>query len=114
MACSGYATVASAIAQDPDKETYIFRRFDILTARNLLNLQGELIALQSELQELDAEAASNPDVAVQLSMRSWKGLEASAQDSQTPNGTRKQRRLAIARELEVTLRKYRESPWRMR
>jgi hypothetical protein len=46
MESNGYATAASSIAQDPDKETYVFRRFDRLTARNLLNLQGELLALQ--------------------------------------------------------------------
>jgi len=54
MQSNGYATVARSIAQDPDKETYVFRRFDILTARNLLNLQGELLVLQDELDALDA------------------------------------------------------------
>lgn len=70
MESNGYATAASLIAQDPDKETYVFRRFDRLTARNLLNLQGELLALQDQLDNLDAKAASSPDAEIHLSMRS--------------------------------------------
>jgi hypothetical protein len=31
MDSNGYATVAISIAQDPDKETYVFRRFDRLS-----------------------------------------------------------------------------------
>ena len=51
MESDGYATVAISLAEDPDKETYVFRRFDRLTARNLLNLQGELLVLQDELRK---------------------------------------------------------------
>ena len=61
ISSNGYAAVAESLSRDPDKETYVFRRFDKLTARNLLNLQGELMALQAELDDLDAKAALSPD-----------------------------------------------------
>ena len=109
MQSNGYATVASSIAQDPDKETYIFCRFDKLTARNLLNLQGELLALQDELDALDAEAAKSPDPDLHSSMRSWKFLAENSKVSQGRTGEEARKRLGIARALEVKLKKYRES-----
>jgi hypothetical protein len=108
MESNGYATVASSIAQDPDKETYVFRRFDSLTARNLLNLQGELLVLQDELDALDAKAARSPDSDLHLSMRSWKVLVKNARDSSTMIGEEAAKRLRIADDLEVKLRRYRK------
>jgi len=108
MESNGYATVANSIAQDPDKETYVFRRFDRLTARNLLNLQGELLVLQSELDALDAKASWSPDPDLHLSMRSWGALMSNAKAPNTGNGEEATKRLKIASELEVKLRKYRK------
>lgn len=42
----GYASLAAFIANDKVKSTAIYRRFDQLSARNLLYLQSELIDLQ--------------------------------------------------------------------
>lgn len=109
MQSNGYATVASSIAQDPDKETYIFCRFDKLTARNLLNLQGELLVLQDELDALDEKAASSPDPDLHSSMRSWKTLVEYSEDPQRRTGEEEKKRLKIAHALEVKLKKYRES-----
>lgn len=110
MESNGYASVDRSIAQDPDKETYIFRRFDRLTARNLLNLQGELLALQDELDALDATAASSPDPDLHLSMRSWKVMKANAQRGQVRDGKEEVSRLQLAEEIEVKLKKYRRFP----
>ena len=109
MESNGYATVARSIAQDPDKETYVFRRFDRLTARNLLNLQGDLLVLQDELDALDAKAASSPDPDLHSSMRSWEVLVRNAKGSQDRSGEEERKRIEIAGDLEVKLRKYRES-----
>ena len=51
----GFPAVADWIARDPDNETFIFRRFDELSVRNLLNLQSELIELETRLRALDEE-----------------------------------------------------------
>lgn len=109
MESNGYATVARSIAQDPDKETYVFRRFDRLTARNLLNLQGELLVLQDQLDALDGKAASSPDPDLHSSMRSWEALMRNAKVSPNRSGEEETKRLEIAGDLEVKLKKYRES-----
>jgi hypothetical protein len=108
MAAVGYAAVAELMSQDPDKETYVFRRFDKLTARNLMNLQGGLIALQNELDMLDAEAARSPDPDTHSSMRSWQIMKEKSVDSSVRKGSEERKRLAIAEQLEVKLRKYRK------
>ena len=51
----GYASLASFITSDPDHSTAIYRRFDRLFARNLLVLQSELIELEAQQDDLDAE-----------------------------------------------------------
>ncbi|CAK1356504.1 hypothetical protein CB0940_10959 [Cercospora beticola] len=55
----GLPGLASFTARDPDHETYIFRRFNDLTARNLLHLQSELLDLRQQLCELDSDATSS-------------------------------------------------------
>jgi len=47
----GYPALARFIGSD--KDFFVFRRFNTLSARNLLFLQGELIELEERLQELD-------------------------------------------------------------
>jgi hypothetical protein len=58
---NGYASAATMIATDLDNETFIFRRFDELGARNLLYLQTELLMLEDELKKLDAEVVNHRD-----------------------------------------------------
>jgi hypothetical protein len=52
---TGYASLAAFIASDPDHSTAIYRRFDELSARNLLYLQSELAELKARQDELDQE-----------------------------------------------------------
>jgi hypothetical protein len=68
----GTPALADFLAQDPDHETYVFRKFKKLAVRNVLYLQGELTALERE-------AAKSDDPEVHLSMRSWKTLDENAQ-----------------------------------
>ena len=44
----GYPSLAAFIASDKDKSTVIYRRFDRLSARNLLYLQSELAELEAK------------------------------------------------------------------
>lgn len=55
----GYAAVAAWIARDPDNKTYIYRKFDRLSARNLLHLQSQLIALEAEVNTHDTAYRSS-------------------------------------------------------
>jgi flagellar motility protein MotE (MotC chaperone) len=52
---NGYASLSAFIASDSDKSTAIYRRFDRLSARNLLYLQSELEELQDLQDQYDAE-----------------------------------------------------------
>ncbi|KAF2493057.1 hypothetical protein BU16DRAFT_551692 [Lophium mytilinum] len=74
----GYRAVAAWIARDPDNETFIYRRFDQLSARNLLYLQSELLALEQRLAQLDAHVASTGDLDFKDSARRWEAFSKNA------------------------------------
>jgi hypothetical protein len=99
----GYPSLADFVAQDPDHETFVFRRFKQLGARNILNLQGELIKLEDEIAAVEQGAADSVDPELHLSMRSWTILD---ENSRRPGRDleRKQRELANA--LDEKLKKY--------
>lgn len=63
----GYPTLADFIAGDADEEGFVFRRFRWLTARSLLHMQNELIALEEELKGIDRPL----DAPSGLARRSW-------------------------------------------
>jgi hypothetical protein len=99
----GYPSLADFTAQDLDHETFVFRRFKRLSARNILNLQGELIKLEDDIAALEREAADSIDPELHLSMRSWTVLNENSQKSGR-DLERKQKELASA--LEEKLKKY--------
>ena len=99
----GYPALSVFVIGDPDHETYVFRKFRKLGARNLLDLQGELIKLESDAENLEREAATRTDPDTHFSMRSWTTLDANAQKGDREWG-RKQRELAEI--LEFKLKKY--------
>ncbi|KAH0368233.1 hypothetical protein KCU65_g4142, partial [Aureobasidium melanogenum] len=51
----GYRLFSDFISSDPLRSTTIFRRFDRLAMRNLLYLESELAALESEVERLDMD-----------------------------------------------------------
>ncbi|KAF2803327.1 uncharacterized protein BDZ99DRAFT_453601 [Mytilinidion resinicola] len=76
--CDGYRAVAAWIARDPDNETFIYRRFDQLSARNLLYLQSKLLALEQRLAKLDTHVASMGDLDLKDSARRWEAFAKNA------------------------------------
>lgn len=102
----GYPSLAAWIAHDPDSETYIFRKFDRLSARNLLNLQYELIELEAKIDSLDEEMLSAGQInPVEMrTMRSWKAYERHAQ-SLTP---REKHKKELEDDLKCKIKEYRE------
>ncbi|KAH7395134.1 hypothetical protein DE146DRAFT_697131 [Phaeosphaeria sp. MPI-PUGE-AT-0046c] len=67
----GYPALASWIARDPDHETFIFKKFQTLAARNILHLQAQLLALQHEINGLDEELRTSTDLEARQSLRRW-------------------------------------------
>lgn len=70
----GFADVARWIALDSDGETFIYRKFHELTARNLLYLQAELLVLEKQLDELDDDDVKTDDMDLKDAARTWEIL----------------------------------------
>jgi hypothetical protein len=101
---NGYPSLARWIAHDPDNESYVFRRFDRLSARNLLNLQSQLINLESELDRLDERMwlSGNPDAI--LSMSRWESFKERATDLTQPE----HEKMELEQVLQRKIKEYRK------
>jgi hypothetical protein len=104
---SGYPSLAAWIARDPDNETYVFRKFDRLSARNLLKLQYDMIELEVKIDSMDEEMFSTgQNIPKEMrTMRSWKAYERHAHEL-TPLETLKNE---LEEELKCKIKEYRES-----
>ncbi|KAH7086523.1 hypothetical protein FB567DRAFT_603571 [Paraphoma chrysanthemicola] len=87
----GYPTLASWIARDPDNETLVFRRFSRLSARNVLHLQAQLVALEYDIDQLDEDARRSPDMETRQASRRWETLMEHAGDAARPEISRVQK-----------------------
>ncbi len=104
----GYPALAEWIAGNPDYETFIFRRFDQLSARNLLHLESQVAELERQLEVLDEQARQeriqNPeDLEMSRSNRSWHVFSDRAKDTSLLES----KRMALATEISEKLKQYR-------
>lgn len=99
-----YPALAGWIGRDPDGETLVFRRFRKLSARNLLHLQSQLIQLEQEIDELDAEARRSTDLDARQASRRWETLTQLAADPTRPE----MKRLEKVAELSTKIKEYGE------
>lgn len=67
----GFANVARWLSLDRDNETFIYRRFNELSARNILYLQCELLDLEKKLNELDKKDVTSDDMDLKDVARTW-------------------------------------------
>lgn len=105
----GFALVASKISSDIDKTTTIYRRFDELSARNLLFYQAELAELEELQREYDEVDRSAKDQAAIESQRDWNkfACHASEDESGTVQKREKEKMelaMKIREKLENTVR----------
>ncbi|KAL3490637.1 hypothetical protein BJX62DRAFT_251850 [Aspergillus germanicus] len=98
----GYPALSSWLSRDPDDEGFIFRRFSRLSARNLLNLQSQLISIEKELEDLDRESRQTQDVG----LRRWETFENQLKDASNKLA---QRRKKLYDELEDKMKNYQEA-----
>lgn len=99
----GYPALADFVSKDPDSESFVFRKFDTLSARKVLYLQSELIALERQQVELDREAFSSADPELLSAMRKWEDFSAKAQSD-----AEVKKRKELADQIGLTLERYRE------
>jgi hypothetical protein len=99
----GYPALSDFVAQDPDHETFVFRRFKQLSARSIFKLQGELIKLEEDIVAVEGEAAGSVDPELHLSMRSWAILD---ENSQRPGRDLERKQKELANALDEKLKKY--------
>jgi hypothetical protein len=100
----GYLKLAQWYADDPDCETFVFRKFDELSAQNLLRLQSEMCSLESYLRVLDRTMCSSkkPD-----KMRALLDYEAFDRYEQTLDSDEKNKQ-KLEKELASKIKEYRE------
>ncbi|OJJ61040.1 hypothetical protein ASPSYDRAFT_29548 [Aspergillus sydowii CBS 593.65] len=67
----GFANVARWLSLDRDNEAFIYRRFNELSARNILYLQCELLDLEKKLNELDKKDVTSDDMDLKDVARTW-------------------------------------------
>ncbi|KAF2820692.1 hypothetical protein CC86DRAFT_304555 [Ophiobolus disseminans] len=101
----GYPALAGWIARDPDNETYVFRKFGRLAARNILHLQARLVAIEHDIDKLDESARKSADMEERQSSRRWETLMKHARDAKRPE----QKRVEKLDELKMLLREYYET-----
>jgi hypothetical protein len=98
----GYPSLAAFIASDRDKSTAIYRRFDRLSARNLLYLQSELQELEERQDAFDAEDLHG-GLQEKKSARNWQALKKKAKQQ---NNEREKKRLDLVFEIRDKLKEY--------
>ena len=95
----GYPTFAAFIAKD--KDAAIYRRFENLSARNLLYLQSELHDLERQLEKIDLEDAKNIDNELaQRAARQWTYYEKDSNEQA-------RRRRNLQRTIKKKIKEYR-------
>jgi hypothetical protein len=99
----GYPAVAAWMTRDPDNESFIYRKFDKLSARNLLNLQSELIDLESKLEKFDDESRKCNDQVLKQSTRKWETFVKNATEREQEG-----KRMELNKGIRAKLREYRQ------
>jgi len=99
----GFIAVTSKIASDPDKSTTIYRRFDALSARNLIFYQAELAELEDLQRQYDEEDCKAGDAASIECQRDWEAFVRCAREE-----GREKRKMEVAMKIREVLERYRE------
>jgi len=106
----GYPAVGRWMAEDPDGEPFVFRKFDDLAAQNLLALQSELLEMEERLKGLNHAAFLGPDMAIKAAAREWEVLiqQNAGEHSQPEVVNVARQRMALIKEIREKLKEYRK------
>lgn len=109
---NGFPRVAQKLASDPDKTTTIFRRFDRLSARNLIYLEAELAELEARQDRLDEDKKSTSEQ-VRNCHTDWSTFErlATGIDSNgDPTNPGQAEKLELVLKIRSKIKEYRKTP----
>ncbi|CEL10400.1 hypothetical protein ASPCAL13520 [Aspergillus calidoustus] len=105
----GFPSLAQFIARDYDHSTFILKRFDELTARNLLYFQSELADLQARQDQYDREDFKASWEAKE-GRRDWEKFRSRADPkSGSDFSPEDQKRMGLALAIRKKLREYKET-----
>ncbi|RSL68642.1 hypothetical protein CEP54_002747 [Fusarium duplospermum] len=79
----GFAAVASLMASDKDQDLLIFRKFDKMSARNLLYLQCELLAIEDQLKRWDKKISRCRDIDLEEIAETWEVMIKEAEEGRS-------------------------------
>ncbi len=99
----GFPRVAYKLASDPDRTTTLFRRFDQLSARNLLYLEAELAQLEAQQNRFDDQDLIAADETTLECHTNWSKFDRHAKEKNTDT-TFKQPGQAAKMELALKIR----------
>lgn len=101
----GFAAVADFVASDADQQLFVFRKFNKLAARNLLDMQNELLYLEQRQEELDREVELSGDEILCKAMRNYDEFK---ENVDSHPGLQERRRLQ--EQIEKQMHKFRKFP----
>jgi len=110
-AINGFPRLAAKIASDPDKTTTIYRRFDRLSARNLLFLEAEIAeleALQDQYDDADSIYADNVTLNCHSDWRKFERYAGEKDGSGNFVQPRQNDRMELALKIKEKLKEYRK------
>ncbi len=111
---TGFPLMARRLAISQDYDAFIFRKFDRLSARNLLYQESRLACLEQRLEQADAQAAAQAKEELASlprgegsetlrSIRAYETFEKNSKDTMRTEHVRK----ALCDDIERTLKDYR-------
>ncbi|KAH0425847.1 hypothetical protein CcaCcLH18_10716 [Colletotrichum camelliae] len=104
----GYLAAASWLARDIDNETLIFRKFDTLSAANLLYMQSEILELEKRLEQMHLLALQSDDMDLKDAASTWATLVEQSQAGAASFRQDAKERMDLIKELRKKLREYHE------
>ncbi|KAI3322269.1 hypothetical protein HD806DRAFT_501539 [Xylariaceae sp. AK1471] len=96
------------MASDTDGETLVFRKFDELSAANLLYLQSEMFDSEAELKRMNQEATEDHSIEVLEATRRWESLVVQCEDPDSRADAMK--RMVFILKLGLKIKEYHEWP----
>ncbi|KAF4487272.1 hypothetical protein CGGC5_v005024 [Colletotrichum fructicola Nara gc5] len=104
----GYLAAASWLARGIDNETLIFRKFDTLSAANLLYMQSEILELEKRLEHIQLNTAQSDDMDLKDAASTWETLVEQSRAEAPSSRQDAKERMDLIRQLRERLREYHE------